>query len=577
MQMNEITGGWLILEMLRLHGVKLIFGLPGETTLEFYKEWQNFPAIRHILTHDERGAAYMAEAYAKATGRVGVSEAPSPGVSHPLPGVLESNAGGVPTICFTSDVPYNNDKRNMLSGVNQNEIFRPFTKESILITKAEDIPHLIRRAFRVALADKPGAVHIRIPMDVYAQKVTVEDLYAEPSMSLWPQGRPVADKDKINTAINLLLSAEKPVIVCGQGALASCAGEEIAELAEMLKIPVGCTMTGKGTISEQHPFSIRLIGARGGTSFSNQFLLDADLVFFIGSNTDSAGTDAWKIPPRNGGKELRIIQLDISRIEAGNNYNANVILIGDAKATTAEIVNLLKQSDLHGRSAYSSLDIASAMEALEASIAPAIASNEKPVHPLSFIRKLSDIIPERSLVVTEPSMGSIFSAAYMVQKKAGRWFMSNYTMGALGYAIPAVVGAAFARPDSTIIGMGGDGSFFFNCGEIETWARYNLDIKYIVFNNNTFGWIRGETAHVYHAQPFATDFSKVDYCKIAEGMGVKAFRIEDSSQIMTVLAKAFASRGPVLIELHCKAEDSECPPIPRWIPNAKEKGIPYHY
>lgn len=576
--MKEATGGWLILEMLRLHGVKLVFGLPGETTLALYKEWQKFPAIRHVLTHDERSAAYMAEAYAKATGRVGVSEAPSPGVSHPLPGVLESNAGSVPTICFTSDVPYNNNKRNMLSGVDQNEIFRPVTKESILITKAEDIPHLIRRAFRVALADRPGAVHIRVPMDVYTQSVIVKDLYAEPTMSLWPQDRPVADSEKINIALDLLLSAEKPVIVCGQGALVSCAGDEIAELAEMLRIPVGCTMTGKGTISEQHPFSIRLTGARGGTSFSNQFLHDADLVFFIGSNTDSAGTDSWKLPPRESETDLKIIQLDVSRIEAGNNYNANVVLIGDAKATVAEIVRHLKLDNFEGRSVYSSLDISNAMGALEKSIAPAIISDERPVHPIRFIRELASVIPEKSLVVTEPSMGSIFSAAYMVQKAAGRWFMSNYTMGALGYTIPATVGAAFARPDSTIVGLGGDGSFFFNCGEIETWARYNLDIKYVVFNNDTFGWIRGEMAHVYNGEtPFATDFSKVDYCKIAEGMGIKSFRIEDPASIKNILIQTFAIKGPVLIELRCNAEDKECPPIPRWILNAKEKGIPYHY
>jgi acetolactate synthase-1/2/3 large subunit len=153
--------------MLKLHHVEYVFGLPGETTLALYREWVNFPDVRHILTHDERNAAYMAEAYAKVTGKVGISEAPSPGGAHPAPGVLESFKGSIPTICFTSDVPFNNDKRNMLSGFDQNGLYSPITKESFTITRARDIPHLVRRAFRVALADRPGAVHVRIPLDVY--------------------------------------------------------------------------------------------------------------------------------------------------------------------------------------------------------------------------------------------------------------------------------------------------------------------------------------------------------------------------------------------------------------------------
>lgn len=573
----KATGGRLILEMLHRHGVEHVFGLPGETTLGLYKEWAHFPAIKHILTHDERSAAYMAEAYAKATGKVGVSEAPSPGVSHPLPGVLESNVGSVPTICFTSDVPYNNDKRNMLSGVDQNEIFRGVTKESILVTKARDIPHLIRRAFRVALSDRPGAVHVRIPMDVCTEEAEADDLYANPSMSQWPLDRPVADSQEIDRAIEILLAAKRPVIVCGQGTLVSGAGEVAASIAELLKIPTGCTMTGKGSLSETHPMSLRLIGARGGTSFSNRFLEESDLVFFIGSNTDSAGTDSWQLPPRRGGKAPKVIQLDISRIAAGNNYDACVSLIGDARATLQVMLGRIIGLGAKGASIYTPADVAKAMNELENSIASAISSEEKPVNPIRFIRALSEVIPEKSMILTEPSMASIFSAAYMVQKKPGRWFLSNYSMGALGYVIPAAVGAAIARPDHMIVGLGGDGSFLFNCGEMETWARYGLNIKYVVFNNDVFGWIRGEIEHVYNSVPFATDFNRVDYCMVAEGLGVQAFRIEEPSQLSGTLQKAFAAKGPVLIELRSKSQDIECPPVPRWIPNAKNKSISYHY
>ena len=159
----------------------------------------------------------------------------------------------------------------MLSGFDQNKIYSAITKESMLVTSARDIPFIIRRAFRVALSDRPGAVHIRVPMNIYTEEVEVKDIFADPCSSRWPAYRPVADLEQIDRAIELLSSAERPLIVCGQGALVSGAGDTVLKLAEIFGIPVGCTMTGKGTVSESHPLSIRLVGARGGTSYSNEF------------------------------------------------------------------------------------------------------------------------------------------------------------------------------------------------------------------------------------------------------------------------------------------------------------------
>jgi len=570
----KLNGARIFLEMLRAHGVKDVFGLPGETTLALYREWEKFPDVRHILTHDERAAAFMAEAYAKCTGRVGISEAPSPGGAHPAPGVLESFKGSVPTICFTSDVPFNNDKRNMLSGFDQGRLYEAITKESITITRARDIPHLVRRAFRTALSDRPGAVHVRIPLDVHEEEIELSrnELYG--GSSEWPQDRPTADAGKVSEAVNLLVQAERPVIVCGQGALVSGAGDEVLEVAEMLSIPVGTTMTGKGCIPEIHPLSIRLVGARGGTSYANAFLEEADLVFFVGSNTDSAGTDAWKMP--SSVRPPRIIHLDISRQEAGNNYRTDVSLIGDAKSTLASMAKEIRERGLRGR-ASNGAGAAEAMAALDRSIAAAARSGEFPVHPVRFVKELEKILPEKSLILVEPSVGSIYSAAYLVQKKAGRLFLSNYSMGALGYVLPAAVGAAVARPDHTVIALGGDGSFHFNCGELETYSRLGLNIKFVLFNNNVFGWIRGEIEHVYNAKPFATDFGRVDYCKIAEGFGLMSFRIDDPEKTGEILSAAFQHQGPVLIEMPVKAQDELVPPVPRWIASARKKGIPYLY
>ena len=576
--MMKMKGARIILEMLKLHGIRHVFGLPGETTLALYREWCGCSGIEHILTHDERAAAYMAEAYAKVTGTVGVTEAPSPGGAHPAPGVLESFTGGIPTICFTSDVHFNYDKRNMLSGFDQNGLYSAITKESLLVTTAKDLPFLIRRAFRIAVSDKPGAVHIRVPMNIYDEEADVRDMFPDPCMAQWPAFRPVADFKEIEKAITILSEAERPLIVCGQGALVSSAGKEVLILAEALQIPVACTMTAKGTIHETHPLSIRLIGARGGTGYSNAFLEKADAVFFIGSNTDSAGTDAWRLPDCKSccDKKVKIISLNISGADVSNVYRTDVALLGDAKATVAFMNARIEQLNVKGR-AINAQEVESAMLALDASIDAAANDNKIPVNPVRFMKALQKILPDNSFVIVEPGVGSIFSAAYFVQKKMGRQFLSNYSNGALGYALPALVGVATAHPQSLVIGLGGDGSFHFNCGELETYARLNINAKMIIFNNDVFGWIKGEIAHVYKAPFFATDFGRVDYAGVAKAFGIKGFKIERPEQIEVVLNEAFSFYGPALIEICVPDESQLVPPIPRWIPNAKKCKIPYYY
>jgi acetolactate synthase-1/2/3 large subunit len=411
-------------------------------------------------------------------------------------------------------------------------------------------------------------------MNIYTEETEVNDLFADPCLSRWPAYRPIADLAQIDMAIELLASSERPVIVCGQGALVSDAGGAVTELAEILGIPVGCTMTGKGTVSESHPLSIRLIGARGGTSYSNEFLKNADLVFFVGSNTDSAGTDAWKLPRRDGGP--KIASLNVSGVDAANNYKTDAVLVGDAKSTVEFMVEKIKAKGIKGN-ATNGDKAASAMRSLDSFVSSAMETSMSRVNPILFVKTLERLLPENSYVVVEASTASIYSSAYFVQRKSGRKFLSNYTSGALGYSLPASVGVAVAHPNATVIGMGGDGSFHFNCGELETYARLGLDIKMIVFANDVFGWIKGETAHVYKADFFATDFGRVDYAGVARSFGIEGHRIESSDEIESVMTDVLSRKGPALVEVWTDDQSRLVPPIPRWIPNAVEEGIPYYY
>lgn len=570
-----MKGGRIVLEMLKAQGVDVVFGLPGETTLGWYEAWRTFPDVRHVLTRDERSASYMAEAYAKATGRPGVFEMPSPGALHGAPGVIEAFKASVPVVFFTSDIPFNADKKNMLTGMEQNRVYEPITKESILVTRAADIPQLLRRAFRIATSGRPGPVHVRIPCDVFEEEaaVTAEDLYGQPEFSRFPAHRSVADPERIDEALDLLAKADRPVIICGQGALYSSAATELVALAEGLSIPVATTGTGKGAFPEGHALSIGVIGARGGTEFSNRFVAEADLVFYVGSNTDSAGTDGWKLPDP---KSVRTLQLNVDAEDVGNTYPAEVVLIGDARATL-RFMNERRTTRKISRSAPALEGMAERRDAARAALFEKGNPCSEGIFPMDIVKALMEKVPDESPIVIDPGVSSIYTTAFFRQARAGRQFFSNYSVGALGYACPASVGVAVAHPDRRVIAIGGDGSYGFNCAEMETMARLKLNITYILFNNDTFGWIRGETVLVHDFDPFATEFMPIDFLAIARGFGLTAFEAKDSCSLGDVLEKALSVEGPSFLRIPVLPQDRLVPPVPRWVSQAKDRGLPYVY
>lgn len=569
----------VILEMLKEYNVKYVFGLPGETTIPLYIEWNDFPEIKHILARDERSASFMADAYARSSFSPGICEGPSVGSTHLIPGVAEAYKASVPMIVFTTDIPLHFEKRNMLTGLDQTALYAGITKETITITKADEIPNIIRRAFRLATTGRPGPVHIRIPMDIFKCDVENPKIYAQKCFASYPGHRPAAEMRKIKETAELLSNAEKPVIICGQGVLYSQAWEEVTELAELLGIPVGTTMTGKGSIAETHPLSIGVIGSRGGTSFSNKIVEEADLIFYIGCNTDSASTAEWTLPAVDA--DIKIIHLDISEAEVGNVYHTDIELIGDVKATLAEIIKVIRGIIKNKR--YEKMPrikhILESYKEYSEHIEKIVRANEKPVHPLLFIKELSKIIPEEHIIVADAGVGAIYASAFYKVRKAGRSVIFNYSLGALGYAIPASVGCYYARPEGCVVALTGDGSFGFAAGEFETISRIGGNIKIILFNNGCYGWIKASIEFSYGSRyvNFSTNFKEIDYQKIAEGFGLRSFKVEDVEGLREALCKAFKVKEPAFIELKTKSENELVPPVPSWVKKAKELGIRYVY
>jgi acetolactate synthase-1/2/3 large subunit len=572
---STMSGARALLEMLRGYEVRHVFGLPGETTLELYMEWHNYPEIKHIMARDERNACYMADAYARASYKPGICESPSPGAAHIVPAVVEAYRSSVPMIAITTDVPLHLERRNMLTSYDQSSIFRAITKETITITRASEIPHIVRRAFRIATTGKPGPVHLRIPMDVLEEETVFSDIYAQKEFSRYPGHRFAASTDSIKKALDLILSSENPLIVCGQGALYSQAWDEVRELAELLGIPVATTTMGKGCFPEDHPLSIGVIGARGGTSFSNKILSESDLVFYIGADLDSIATNTWSLPKPLEGR--KIIHLDISEANVSNNYPEALSLIGDAKATLRVMIDMLGRRIVRDYEESPRIrDLIARRRKYEESLKKYMDYGEL-VNPLRLVKELERKIPGDHLIVADPGVGAIYMLAFYKVKKAGRSIITNYSIGSLGYAIPASVGAYFARPDSYIVVLTGDGSFGLNTGELETIARVRGNIKIFLFNNNSYGWIRAEIFYKHGAGFFATDFKPVDYVKIAEGFGIEAMRVESNNEIERTLDRVFRNRDPVLVEVLVEPQDKLCPPVPAWVRRAEELGVKYIY
>ncbi len=564
-----------LMEMLKGYGVAEVFGLPGETTLPWYREWSATPEVRHVMMRDERSAAFAADAYARFSFRPGVCEGPSVGATHMVPGVAEAYKASIPMVVITSDVPLHYERRNTLTGVNQTALFQGITKEGITVTEASDLPSIMRRAFRVATTGKPGPVHIRFPIDKQGEEIGDPQLYAQGDFKVYPGHRGVAELAKISEALRVLGSAQRPVIVCGQGVLLSQAWGEVQVLAELYGIPVGTTINAKGAFPEAHPLSIGVTGSRGGSAYANKVISGADVIFYVGSSTDSTATDMWTTPPLD--TRAKTIQLNVDGGEVGNNYPAEVALIGDAAATLRVMVEVAEKQEKKVHKLPRIKAIQKERAEYDAYAAGLMASDEVPVHPLRFVKELGDALPKDYALVTDVGIAAVYTAAYLRQAEAGRRMVFNYAVGALGYAIPASIGARLARPNSAVIALVGDGSFGFTAGELETVARIGGPNHIVLLNNVSFGWIRAEwlLSHGKEYVDFATNFRPVDYLKIAEGFGVEATRVGKPDELGPALRSAFKKAEPTFTEIIVKPEDKLVPPVPRWIEKAKRQGLPH--
>jgi acetolactate synthase I/II/III large subunit len=563
--MATLTGAEATVRMLELYGVRHIFGLCGDTSLPFYDALcRGSHGITHVLTRDERSAAYMADGYARVSGRPGVCEGPSGGgATYLLPGLVEANESSSPVLGLTSDVPVLSRGRYPLTELDQEALYRPLTKWNTVCDHADQVPQAIRTAFRHMTTGRPGAAHIGLPYDVLKQPVNPTELWAQPGHETCPAWRSGADPAAVTAAAAAVLRARRPVFLCGGGVIAARASAVLAEVATLLNAPVCTTVSGKGSLADTHPLSVGVVGLNGGVVSTRAVVQQADLVVLIGCRAGSTTTERWTIP----GRDVPIVHIDVDPLAVSANYRTAHALIGDARLVLEALLTALREQlagqapvDGDGRALA-----AAARHAKFAAFGELAASDATPIRPERVIAELGRLLPRDAIVVADPGTPCPYVSAYYQLQEAGRHFITNRAHGALGYSMSAAMGAWFARPSATCVSIMGDGSFGFSVGELETVARHRVPLLMLVLSNATFGWIKASQKASYGGRYFSVDFSRTDHARIAEGYGVKAWRVEDPAQLGPALRAALEHDGPALVDVVVQSLEEAAAPVLQWM------------
>jgi acetolactate synthase-1/2/3 large subunit len=562
---TTVTGAEALVRMLSLYGVKHIFGLCGDTSLPLYDALYRLKhGITHILTRDERSAAYMADGYARVSGMVGVCEGPSGGgATYILPGVAEANESSVPLLCVTSDIAAASRGRFTLTELDQEGLFRPVTKFTQLITRGDRVPLVVREAFRRATTGRPGAVHIGMPLDVQRETLDAAALHADSRMAGVPALRPAPDPAAIRAAAAVLAHARQPALVVGGGVLISQASIELQKLAESLGAAVCTTVSGKGSLADTHPLMAGVIGSNGGTPSTRSIIDAADVVVFIGCRAGSVTTEKWRHPLPGS---VRVIHVDVDTRVFGANYPAEVAILADARLALRALA-----SELGGRASWRkrfrtvSRAVAEAKSAKFAAFAKLAASASRPVTPERIVAELRAVLDDDAIIVADPGTPCPYFSAYYELRRPGRYFISNRAHGALGYAMSAALGACFARPREKAIAVMGDGGFGFTCGELETVARVRAPLLMIVISNATYGWIKAGQKSGFARRYYSVDFSRTDHAQVAKAFGVKSWRVSDPAKLRPTLSAAARHDGPALVDVITQPLHEAHAPVSEWV------------
>ncbi len=545
--MAKITGAQVLADMLQGYGVSHVFMVPAVLRKTF-AEMESRTKIKRIHTHGEKAAAYMADGYARASGRPGICMAQVIGALNLAAGLRDAHLAHSPVIAFTGGREPKTKFRKVYQEVDDVPAFEPVTKFNATVDAVERFPDMVRQAFRVATSGTPGPVHLQFRGNegqIDAEEAEMEPLVEE-QFARVPPFRPAPDLDKVLAALKLLQEAERPVIVAGGGVRASGAARELVALAEKLSIPVATSLNGKDSIPGTHPLSVGVVGTYSRES-ANRVVGQADLVCFIGSETGGMTTHFWAVPKIG----VPAIQIDIDPEALGRNYPLRAAVLGDAKRTLALMLEHADAASAKRRKSWTD-SARSTCQEWHGKYRPMLESDAVPIRPERICGELSRHAPDDAIVVVDTG-------------HAGMWMGSMYDLraptqgyirsaGHLGWAFAAGIGAKCGAPDRPVLVFTGDAGFWYHIAEIETAVRWKINSVTVVNNNSSGNQSKRGFDRVYGGQQTEQarelwTYRAVNFARIAEDIGALGIRVEKPAELGPAIQRSLKADRPVIIDV----------------------------
>jgi len=538
-----------VMSVLESEGVDVMFGIPGAAVLPLYKAALEHSSIRHIIVRHEEGGTHAADAYSRVTGKIGVAVGTSgPAGTNMVTGLYTAWADSVPILTITGQAPVAKLHQEAFQAVEIAEIVKPVVKKSFLVKESAQLPWVFRDAFRTMREGRPGPVHIDLPQDV-AQGEIVYDPEADAPLPVFPTGpNPAA----VERALDMLLEAERPLIMPGGGVILADASEALVELAEHLQVPVLPTLMGWGSIPVDHPLYVGLAGIQTQTRAGNQAFLESDLVLAIGARFAERHVG----DPEVYRGERKFIHADVEPTQIGRVLAPDLGIVGDARLVIEALLEAAKRrTDAREETEWGERTLH-----LRRSLRRKTDFDDVPIKPGRVFQEINDFFDEDTVFVTAIGLYSIWSAQFQEVYKPRHYLVCGQA-GPLGWEVPACLGAKVARPDKTVVGVVGDYSFEFLMEEVAVACQYSVPYVLVMINNAYMGLIR--QAEYKFEMNYGVDLAYdesygMDHVKVMEGMGAFGRRVTRPDEIADALAWAVETsereRRPALVEVLIERE-----------------------
>jgi len=536
--MEMLSGAEMVVRSLIDQGVKHVFGYPGGAVLDIYDALHTVGGIDHVLVRHEQGAVHMADGYARATGEVGVVLVTSgPGATNAITGIATAYMDSIPMVVLSGQVHSSLIGYDAFQECDMVGISRPIVKHSFLVKRAEDIPTVLKKAFFLASTGRPGPVVIDLPKDVVNPQIKLP--YAYPEQVSMRSYNPTVQghRGQIKRALQTLMAAKKPVLYVGGGAVNSECSDELIKLAEKLNLPVTSPLMGLGAFPGTHRQSVGMLGMHG-TYEANMTMHNADLIFGVGVRFDDRTTNNLEKYCPNA----TIMHIDIDPTSISKTVNADIPIVGDAKQTLEQMLELLESAE--DKQEFDALrDWWQSIEQWRAKNCLGYDKNTGTIKPQAVIETLHRLTKGEAYVTSDVGQHQMFAALYYQFDKPRRWINSG-GLGTMGFGLPAALGVKLALPDETVVCVTGDGSIQMNIQELSTALQYDLPVVVVNLNNGYLGMVKQWQDMIYsgrHSQSYMQ--SLPDFVKLAEAYGHVGIAIRHPDELESKLAEALAQKN----------------------------------